>query len=323
MKKIKEFLKMNAWVMILDIIAVNVSYYLALLVRFYVNFEFRPSVGYYLDYFGRFAPIYTVICLIVFLLWRLYGGMWTYAGLNDMNRILGASLTTAVLQVIGTLLMGMRMPITYYTIGAFLQFLLVSTIRFSYRFLNLEKNKIAKSRESTIPALVIGSGSFGRKVIHHLENNTPYRAVIIVGKDSGRMMDGIPILKLEDAAEQIKARKITAVFIADKELTKPERDRINKIADGLEVQDYTGQLSNLSGFVPLSALMEIVEGPVTVVIDGQEKRFEGGMACLDSLDGEYDVQSVNASRITIRKAGKDDSWMKVYQEQTGEDVSFF
>ena len=56
---------------------------------------------------------------------------------------------------------------------------------------------------------------------------------------------------------------------------------------------------------------------------GEEKRFESGMACLNSLDGEYDVQSVNASRITIRKAGKDDSWMKVYQEQTGADVSFF
>ena len=48
---------------------------------------------------------------------RLYGGMWRYAGLNDMNRIIGANFCTTVVMVMGTLLFIRRMQITYYAIG--------------------------------------------------------------------------------------------------------------------------------------------------------------------------------------------------------------
>lgn len=76
-----------------------------------MNFEFRPTVSYYMTDFWKFAPFYTVICIIVFAVCRLYGGMWRYAGLNDMNRIITASVITAVLQVIGTCLFIRRMGI--------------------------------------------------------------------------------------------------------------------------------------------------------------------------------------------------------------------
>ena len=39
MKRIWENILRDLWVMLLDIIAVNLAYYLALLVRFYVNHE--------------------------------------------------------------------------------------------------------------------------------------------------------------------------------------------------------------------------------------------------------------------------------------------
>lgn len=323
MEKLKQFLKMDLWIVILDVIAVNASYYLALLLRFYVGEKFIHGMGIYYDFFTKIAPWYTVAAIVVFFLFHLYGSMWTYAGLNDMNRILGASVTTAALQVILSLLLAGRMPISYYAIGSFVQFLLVVVIRFSYRFIMLEKAKIVKRGEQTIPALIVGSGDLGRKVVHHLEGNTPYRAAVIAGKDSGRKMDGIPVIALSDIPAQIKAKGIQAVYIADKELTKEERETISKAAEGLEMLDFTGQLSNLSGAVPLSALMEIVQGPLTVSIDGTEKEFSSGLDCLMSLDGEYEVLSINAQKIAIRKAKPDDSWMKVYHDQTGQDVSFF
>ena len=42
MKKILEAVKKDLWVVLLDVVAVNLSYYLALLIRFYVNFQLRP-----------------------------------------------------------------------------------------------------------------------------------------------------------------------------------------------------------------------------------------------------------------------------------------
>ena len=42
MKKHVDSIKKDLWVVLLDIVAVNLSYLLALLLRFYVNFNLRP-----------------------------------------------------------------------------------------------------------------------------------------------------------------------------------------------------------------------------------------------------------------------------------------
>ena len=220
MSKFKQFLKYDAWIILLDIFAVNAAYCLALCIRFYVNFHFTSTIGYYLEYYFKFVPFYTVICLIVFSAFRLYGGMWTYAGLNDMNRIIAANVVTAVLQIAGTLLFIGRMPISYYMIGSFIQFLFTALIRFSYRFIQMEKRRLEKRKDGMIPALVVGSGDYGRKVVHHLEDNTPYRAVVIAGQDVGRNMDGIPVVPVEAIEKQIKEKGIKAVFIGDRICTR-------------------------------------------------------------------------------------------------------
>lgn len=328
MEKMKQFIKMDLWIVLLDIMAVNASYYLALLVRFYVNSQFRPTVGYYHDYFLRIAPFYTVAAIAIFFLCRLYKGMWTAAGLNDMNRIIVANLLTVIAQVIISLIVGIgipqasRMPFSYYTIGALTQFVFTAGVRFASRVIRMEKAKIARDKMETIPALVVGSGEMGHKVVHYLEENTPYRAVAIAGENSGRSMDGIPVIGLEQIAEQIKSKQIKIAFIADKELSKAQREAINEVVEGIEVQDFTGQLSNLSGFVPLSALMEIIDSPLTVVVDGKEKQYANGRECLQQLEGEYTVLSVEAKKISIRKKN-DNSWMLAGTSLESQDVSFF
>ena len=42
LKKWKDAVAKDLWVVFLDIIVVNLSYYLALLIRFYVNWTLRP-----------------------------------------------------------------------------------------------------------------------------------------------------------------------------------------------------------------------------------------------------------------------------------------
>ena len=141
MKKIWNTIARDLWIVLLDIIAVNMSYFLALMTRFYVNHEFRPTVNYYLTDWLSFTPFYTVLAIIVFIVFKLYGGMWRYAGINDMNRIIGANLCTVIIHILGTALFVRRMPYTYYMIGGILQFLFISLIRFAYRILLVEKKK--------------------------------------------------------------------------------------------------------------------------------------------------------------------------------------
>ena len=332
MKKIWDSIAKDLWIVLLDIIAVNAAYFLALLVRFYVNFELRDvAKDYYLPAFLRFAPVYTVLCFLVFVAFRLYGGMWRFAGINDMNRIIGASMITAVIQIIGTTFVFTpekygHMPITYYVIGAILQFLFVSLIRFGYRILLVEKKKVAGRNTPTVPSMVIGAGETARKAIHHLED-TPFRATVVVDeKSAGKAIDGIPVRA--DFAAYLSAVRV--VFIADPNLTAENRREIREKCEeaGIELQDYTGYLSNLGGRIPTSSLLELVKGKVTLVIDGKETEYSSGEEALRSLKDRYDIKAIEGARVELLKPSSAayvgyDAWAQQHKEQTGEDVSFF
>ena len=87
---------MNVLIVVLDIIAVNAAYYIALYARFYGYAEISGIFLQKLTVWERFTPVYTIICLVVFGAFRLYSGMWKYAGVHDFNRILGASVVTSI-----------------------------------------------------------------------------------------------------------------------------------------------------------------------------------------------------------------------------------
>ncbi len=318
MKK-KTILK-DLWVVILDIFAVNLSYYMALLIRFYKNGIFHPNVGRYIPDFIQFSPYYTVIAIVIFFFFRMYGGMWRYAGLSDMNRIIGGSFTASAVHVLVTLIFIERMPISYYVIGAALQFVFLALIRFSYRILMAEKKRF--KREETIPVLVVGSGDLGRKVIRHLEENTPYRAAAILGEGSGQTMNGIPVVGF-DNLERVtdKAEKI---FIADNGLSLEQRDRINSTAGDKEIQDFTGALSNMTGAVPVTGLLETIGSRITLVIDGKEKSYRSGAEAISDLHTKYIVTSIKGDRIEIVLKPDDGlAYLRQHAEETGEELSFF
>ena len=58
--------------MVYDALAANMAYFLALVFRYYVTYEFNPDAVEFLDTFLKFAPFYGVICVAVFYCFRLY-----------------------------------------------------------------------------------------------------------------------------------------------------------------------------------------------------------------------------------------------------------
>ena len=60
---------------IFDILAVNVAYYMALVVRFYVHDEFAGLAARYIPAFMEVAPYYTVCALVIFGLFGLLSTM--------------------------------------------------------------------------------------------------------------------------------------------------------------------------------------------------------------------------------------------------------
>lgn len=315
MKK-KAIIK-DLWIIVLDIIAVNLSYYLAIFIRFYRNGMYQGRGFYYVEKLYSIAPWYTVIAIAIFFAFKLYGGMWVYAGLNDMNRIIGGSLCASVVHVIGSLIFVARMPITYYIIGAVLQLGFLIVIRFGYRVLLVEKKRFR--REAKVPAVVVGSRDLGRRVIKHLQENTVYKPEIIIsGTGAGQTLDGIPVLGM-DQIERVEGK---VVFIADKDLSAADKEKIQSLAS--EVQDFTGALVNLTGDVPVTGLMEKIGSPVTLVIEGTEKKYKSGTEALADLHTKYIVTKIAGDKMTVKlKADDGLAYLRQHAEETGEELSFF
>lgn len=320
MKKFWQFLRMDLWILVLDLIAVNLSYLLALAIRFYMNGRFLDIGSTYFKSWLQIAPYYTVIALIIFLGCRMYGGIWRYVGLNDVNRIIGATLLTTIVMVAGTLLFVRRMPITFYLVGAVLQFVFTVLIRFAYRLLLAEKKKAGSGNK--VPALVIGSDELGRKAVRHLEEGETYQPVTIIGPNAGRTMDGIPVVSFDELRKRMD--KVQAVFIADRDLDPEQRQEISKAAEGKELFDYTGALANMTGAVPLTGLLETISGPVTVKIGGQAKQYGSGRDAINDLHTRYLVTDITGEKLTVELEEDDGTaYLRQHMAETGEEVSFF
>ena len=254
-----EFIKGDLWVVLLDIISVNAAYFLGLLVRFFVGGKFYASLRELPYIYSKFAPFYTIVCILVFFLFKLYGGMWRYAGLNDINRVIGASIVTTVVQIIGTLLFVQRMPITFYVIGAALQFTFITITRYAYRLILIEKNKITKKKAD---ALVIGSGEEAHYVLRLLNSGLIYRPVCIVDKDmTVRIMDGLPVYHTIHAA--LDGHKVDCVFIANTSLSNEDKEEIHRICEkqNISIRDYTNFFSYTGENDTFYDARELIQGP--------------------------------------------------------------
>lgn len=324
-----------------DILAVNAAYYLALLVRFYVNFEFNVWAVKYVPAFCTFAPYYTVCSLVVFGFMGLYKSLWKYACLNDMNRIIGASVITCVIHIVGTLVFVMRMPISYYALGAAFQFVLITISRFSYRLLIIERDKFSKlGRQDAVNVLIVGLGESSRTVIKHLDRDPdsmakPVCVIDISNTEFKGIFAGVPVLSgVQKIAEAIRDYQVDSVLVADTIVPPGIRTMVREICQDLDVpvQDFSGYFQSTPSRIPLRSLLEYVEGPVWVEIGESRTRYASAEEAAARISEKYIVASVytvdgelciRLIQDILRPNDIQTEWVQTYQKETGEDISFF
>ena len=324
-----------------DIFAVNFAYFIALIIRFYVNFEINEWAVRFIPAFRAFAPWYTVCCLVIFGVFKLYNNRWKYAGLNDLNRILLANLATFVVQVAGSVVFVLRMPVTYYVIGAVIQFCMIAASRFSYRLFLMERSRVRSLRKGTsIPVMIVGVGETSHLVRRHLENDgeNAARPVCLLdfrGEEFGNMMEGLPVISgVDKLADAIKKYSVECVILADSTMPTDVRKAVREICGemNVEVQDFAGFFQESRGAVTLRNLMEYAKGEVELVVNGKSQSFANGEQAVMSVTGKYVVKSVAAheNRLVV-ELQKDilvpndvkEKWVQTYEKETGEDISFF
>ena len=264
-------------IILLDIVAVNISYLGSLYARFYGVAHGNIFDGY-LSAFWQFAPFYTVLCLAIFAYFRLYNGMWQFAGMHDLNRIIFASLSTCAVQVIGTLLFVKKMPIAYYVIGACAQFAFICVIRLGYRIVRMEKAKIIRHNSPAENVMIIGRDSNAKRVMDYLErdNERNLRPVCILDyqtTQSGRHMNGIPVIGGSDKIEYcIEKYRVRNIYIAEPLMDNDLRKKLEEICEEryIILKDYAGYLMYLD---EEDGLLQIVRKPTTMKVQGSDKRI--------------------------------------------------
>ena len=320
-----------------DIFAVNFSYYMALVLRFYVNHAFHEAGAHFVPMFYRFAPYYTLCCILVFGAFKLYSGMLRYAGYNDVKRILQANAVTCAIQIAGTLLFLKRMPLTYYVIGAVLQFSLIAVSRLSYRFLTIELSKLHGSAAS-VPVMIIGAGETARKVIRQFGTDSsaigcPACAIDYRNRDTGMLLDGVPVVggldEMEAAAEKYAVK---SVVVADSLMPQDVREEVYAKCRELSLEMQDVSVFTNGGELNFRTLLERINGPLEVVLDGKSNCFDNNEQAAEAISAKTTVKAVRAERdrlvIELEKDqtvinSLDEAWVRDYIAETGESVSFF
>ena len=149
-KGIQHWKIISLWLIMYDMFMVNIAYFTALWLRFDCQFSKIPEE--YLFAWLKFVPVYSVLCLAVFMLLRLYQTLWRFASFNELWRVFFTSIITTVLHGILISLFLELMPASYYIIGAVLQFFLIIGIRFSpplSRLVRVRSNSFDKVTESS------------------------------------------------------------------------------------------------------------------------------------------------------------------------------
>ncbi len=222
---------MSILLAVYDIMAVNVSYFLALLFRFDGFFSQIPD--YYVRAYVKFIPIYTILCLVIFYASKMYQSVWQYASFNELAHTCIGSTVASLLHILLITVIYYRMPISYYLWGSCFQMILLVAARFSYRFLLLETRRV-RSSDGSHNVMVIGAGGAGQTIIRSIVRNrlSGDKVVCIIDDNPNkwnRYIDGIPIVGgRDDIMYFVEKYDIDKIYIAIPSASKEnKRDIIN------------------------------------------------------------------------------------------------
>ena len=283
---------------IYDIIAVNVSYFSAIILRFYINDAFAwIAEDIYIPAWIKFAPWYTLACIIIFLIFGLYKSRLRTAGYNDLNRVVISNLVCAAVQVVGTCAFIVRMPITYYFIGAVTQMTLIFLSRFSLRILDMF---FLWRKKAGINTMIVGDGETARVLRSQIErdpDSVNHLVCIFSDREYGARgtSDGLPVYGNISKIEEILDRhSVRVVLLADSLLREEERSQIRETCKKLkvEVQDFSGYLQNEGSTLTLQKLMERYRGPVSVSSEGFFRDFDNGEQALMTIARRREVSNL-------------------------------
>lgn len=226
--KNKKLFSRQIFLVMLDIILVNIAAYLPL----YFRYEFSISAidVKYLENVERYAAIQTILMLVLFSLCHLYSSLWKYAGIDEFSNVIYSCSLGTIFHYIGMRLCKMTMPRSYYPLELIFLLILISASRFAYRFLRTFGSNGMENSKNRI--MIIGAGEAANIIIKEIHNSQYLDGKVVCAIDDNKAkldhyIQGVKVVGnrhyIVTAAEKYKA---TDIIIAIPTLAAKEQKQI-------------------------------------------------------------------------------------------------
>lgn len=261
-RKIEHWQVVTLLLMGYDFLAVIMSYFLALWIRF--DCEFSEIDLPYLHTYYKTIIIYALFCIVAFGVLRLYKSIWRFASYTELLRMIYAAIITAVIYSIVVNVFIMRMPVSYYFFGFLIQFTLTLGVRFSYRFiLLLRGRKNSDIRQKRV--MIIGAGEAGQMILRDIKNSKEVNKKVCCFIDDnqnkwGRYIDNVPVFGGRDSImEAVKKYDIEKIYVAMPSAKPEDKREILHICNetSCELMNLPGMYQLYTGEVLVSKMKQV------------------------------------------------------------------
>lgn len=276
-----------------DIIAGVVAWSMAFLLRF--NFDMPPSFVH--------TMWKTLLWLIplqtgVFIYFGLYRGIWRFASLPDLARILKALLSSAAL--LAAVLFMFKpygvIPRSVLLLNPILLILLMGGSRLAYRAWK-EHKLYGFTQVQGEPVLILGAGDAGLALVKDLSRSTQWRVVGLLDDDNrllGRDLFGVKVLGGIDQLKVVAQKQdVSHAILAMPSATHETRKKVIDLANHIDLEVLTVPAIDdlMSGKISISAVRKVeVEDllgrePVQLDNAGLEGLIEGKVTMVTGAGG--------------------------------------
>ena len=263
----KKILNKKTFILLMfDIFIVNLAYFLALYLRFDMNFGQIPSV--YLNAFKNYALINTVVTIAIYIVFRLYRIILEYSSYNELIKITQAVVLSLLINILGISILFQRMPISYFVFGFLIQYTMTVAIRFSKKMLMQKAYNSIDKNPSFKKAIIVGAGSAGQTIKEDInksnkQKNTEIKVVGFIDDNlekKGQYIDGTIIYGGRDSIKElVKKEDIDLILVALPSAQENQKREILQICNetNCEIKVLPGIYQLVSGSISMSGMKDV------------------------------------------------------------------
>lgn len=227
--------KRTAPLLILDIIATYVAYWLASLLTNVYDEVFTSNEIFFI------LGILAVVNIVIMGAFRLYNNLWEYASVDEALQIVLSVVISTLVGAVFLWVINVRLPIRVFIGASILLVFLMGGYRLLRRIKRRKKRAFSGNNVDRLRTLVVGAGETGSLTINRMATKDPNMPGIpIVATDDDPAKRGLRIhgVKVEgstdDIEELVHKYDIQQIVVAIPSSTPAERKRIYRVCTKTE-----------------------------------------------------------------------------------------